>query len=313
MFLVQSTDEAELLIKNIQQTTLNGKKLTKSKKLIDDLEKNPNKKNKRSVWEEVTAFYSRSGNFEHKHRRQAEIEVEESLRKKNKTFTKEEITKKVDILCREFEDLKVENSIDASLTTLMKGHPGFIINGLRCRRKTFDYLRAIVGDVMPNCKCEAGLMEHKETCFNMENDIMMFHQLPNGLRVTLVEVKRPTSKVPNSKLLLNGFDQLLRAQRLVKIILPDIAVEKLEFRMFVAVPETDMSKHLDGCSQCEQHFIDKNDLQSIELLEKKLQLNIESGQSASEELKIAASRLLRFLHVVDNKQYEVIVKYENEI
>ena len=77
----------------------------------------------------------------------------------------------------------------------MFGHPGLLVRGKKCVKKTFDHLsnesNGFLDEITPNCHSFCNSRDHFDICFDHEADIILVYPGSDKLHIVLIEVKRP--------------------------------------------------------------------------------------------------------------------------
>ena len=197
------------------------------------------------IWEQIQRFHSDQGNFKLKElefyvrKEEKKEKIVKSLLKKGGVYTKQPRERD-----RVASDL-AEHKVAEAITLLMDGHPGLLVQGLKCkgnrRKGTFDHLRPIVGDIAPNCKMDCGEGGHSNECFDMEADIILLYPgADKKLHIVIIEVKRPVnSEEPTGNIIDDALVQIRKDRRFMLTLLNDISTEDIDIQTFIAFPDTE--------------------------------------------------------------------------
>ena len=88
---------------------------------------------------------------------------------------------------------KAEFIVEEALSKIMAKKPGLLKRGLNCHKRSFPYLKNIIGNIPPlYCKCrsEDGVCKLENQCYHMESDLILVNPNENKIYIILIEVKR---------------------------------------------------------------------------------------------------------------------------
>ena len=281
------------------------------------------------IWEQIQRFHSDQGDFKlkdlefyvrnevgdnHPEMENEEIEmIVKSLLKDGGVYTKQSRERD-----RITSDL-AEHKVDEAITLLMDGHPGLLVQGLKCtgnrRKGTFDHLRPIVGDIAPNCKTDCGEGGHSNECFDMEADIILLYPGADGkLHIVIIEVKRPVnSEKPTDNIIDDAMVQLRKDRKFILTLLNDISIDYIDIQTLIAFPDTE--SFANNVTELSEVLLTKDDL-CKPTLSKKLKINwIIDTQIENQLFLTACARLIgRGNRSINSKvQTDWMINYEDNV